>query len=491
MFEVREPKEVVKDALEVARNLLGKGRYKETEIVCQQIMKVDPDSSEAIQVLGLAQYQQQKYKEALEIFQECTEKCPDVAENYNNLALCQSCLGDYDEAIKTLKVAGDLDPNSPIYWNNVGFQYRRKKDPIMAIGCFEESLKIDPKYVPAISNLAGAYGEMNNLRMAIPELERVLEIDPHNTSAQVEMAYACFLDGQWARAWGMYEARHNHYPRVKNLEQKYVPEKRWDSGPIDGQKLVVYCEQGVGDIIHFMRFLPILEKESNAKIWVEAPEEMHVLLNKMGYVGFTGKVEHDWHCSILSLPYLLGIFEEKDMPNEKYIFHGQPRKRGDDFRIGIVWAGNARHPKDSSRSCPLKHFRVFEDIPQIQLFSLQMDLRKRVWPPSKEIVDLTDGTEGMKLNNAAKYIKHFGDTADWINDMDLIITVDTAVLHLAGAMGKETWGLLAYNPDWRWKIIGDRTVWYPSVKLFRQKEKGNWDGVFQEVRDALSLKVRQ
>jgi len=140
MFKVREPKEVVKDALEVARNLFNKEKYKETEIVCQQIVKVDPDSSEAFQVLGLAQYQQQKYPEALTIFQECIEKYPDIAENYNNLALCHSCLGDYDAAIANLTTAEALDPDSPIYRNNIGFQYRRMQKPLEAITWFENSL---------------------------------------------------------------------------------------------------------------------------------------------------------------------------------------------------------------------------------------------------------------------------------------------------------------------------------------------------------------
>jgi hypothetical protein len=189
---------------------------------------------------------------------------------------------------------------------------------------------------------------------------------------------------------------------------------------------------------------------------------------------------HDCHCSIMSLPYLLG----KRIPTERYLVSLKQIDLGgysDSFKIGIVWAGNPQHPNDAKRSCRLANFRGIHDLPSVKLFSLVKDTRPRIYRLNPNPIDLTDGTDDMKIVDMAPLMNTFADTAAIINSLDLVISVDTAVLHLAGAMGKPTWALLPWSCDWRWLQSGNETIWYPSVRIFRQTQPGDWNSVFSQL----------
>jgi len=275
-----------------------------------------------------------------------------------------------------------------------------------------------------------------------------------------------------------------HFKQAEYFKIKYDPAKRL-RGPLpENSSLVLYCEQGMGDLIQFLRFTRYLETDNFV---IECPESMRSLLKANGYKTTTdgSEVEHDYHCSIMSLPYLLGLgsdFENK-AKSDSYL---KSKLEADlveysDFKIGIAWAGNPQHPKDNERSCYLKNFRRIHDISGFKLFSLQKDTRSRIWPPKENPIDLTTGADGMRIIDMSPYLETWQETAAVINEMDLIITVDTAILHLAGALGKKTWGLMSYNTDTRWEMDGEDTFWYPSVKIFRQEERGNWQKVFRSI----------
>ena len=216
------------------------------------------------------------------------------------------------------------------------------------------------------------------------------------------------------------------------------------------------------------------------------------MMEKMGLKVTNTTEGFDACCSMMDIPGLLDMSED-DISRSfvKFI----PEKRCDMsmfaglFKVGVCWAGNPAHPKDMSRSCSLENFKQLCELDGVKLFSLQRDLRPRMWPCSPEPVDLSRGCGGMKLVDMATHMKSWEDTAAIISSLDLVVSVDTSVMHLAASMGKETWGLLSYVPDWRWGLKSKSTCWYPSLRLFRQERPGDWESVFSAVREELSKKL--
>jgi hypothetical protein len=191
--------------------------------------------------------------------------------------------------------------------------------------------------------------------------------------------------------------------------------------------------------------------------------------------------KYDYHCSLLSLPYLLGSPEIIQPP---YIACNDPAKLHDyenKTKIGIVWAGNPMHPNDQIRSCYLKYFKPLQQLPEIQFFSLMKDIRARKYQAKKEFVDYTEDTNDMNIVDMSPFLENFVSTANIIASLDLIISVDSCVLHLAGAMNKKAYAMIPYDHDWRWQDDRTESIWYPSIKLFRQKKRGNWQQVINDI----------
>ena len=277
-----------------------------------------------------------------------------------------------------------------------------------------------------------------------------------------------------------------YFPQLKKFKAVYPESKRWKTpGLPKDKKIAIYCEQGIGDFIQFIRFIPLLEKNGN-EIYVYAPESIIDLFKEIGIKNVSSEhvEEYDLHCSIISLPFLLKMDSFSDGPyvNIKKTLNLSSYSG---FKVGITWAGNPQHPNDINRSFLSSYFRSISNLKGIQLFSLQKDLRKRAYTNHPEPIDLTENSQDIGLIDMASEMDSFLKTASIIKELDLIITADTAVLHLAGAMGKPTWALIPWNPDWRWKIKGNKTVWYDSVKLFRQPEFQNWESVFSEIETNL------
>ena len=253
----------------------------------------------------------------------------------------------------------------------------------------------------------------------------------------------------------------------------------------------MYCEQGTGDMIQFVRYVPRLTA-MEANVILDVPPSLETLFTPFGKTRIEYRDEpYDYHCSILSLIYLLNIPQGEYAENVPYL-EAQPlldmTDYASNFKIGIVWAGNPGHPNDINRSCHLSLFRKIANLPNVKLFSLQKETSKRVYSsnPNNQI-DLSDNCDDLKVVDMADFLIDYKATASVVNEMDLIITVDTSVLHLAGALGKETWGLIPYNPDWRWQASGSTNVWYPSVILYRQQVPGDWESVFEKIYQDLRV----
>ena len=488
-------KDVIAKATEKIEQLLKIDAIKEAEILVKQLLVVDPTNAAGLQLYGLILYRQRKYHESIEVINKAIALDDSNAENYNNVALSYLHSGQSKEAMEAISKARQLQFTNHNFLNNQGLIYRAMGDSRSAIVCFQNAINMVPDDVKTWENLGSAYGHEKMLDRAIECFQKALELDPKTLAAHVDLAYAYHLQGDWEKAWPEYEHRLEYWHSVGRNPGRfydiYKPEFKWDGKTsLQGKTIAVYCEQGVGDMLQFVRFVPKL-KELGGKVLLDCPENLATLFKEFGEVRTNYNEQgFDFHCSILSLPYLLNMMTpDKFLSDKPYIFSDEKLDMTDyknHFNIGICWAGNPGHPNDGNRSVPLSYFRKIYELPNVKLFSLQKDVAKRVYANRPDLeIDLAAGCDDMKLVNVSDFMTDFLGTASVINSMDLIITVDTSILHLAGAMGKNTWALIPFNPDWRWTLSGERTDWYANTMLFRQPVYGDWQSVFDLIYNKL------
>jgi len=302
---------------------------------------------------------------------------------------------------------------------------------------------------------------------------------------------ALLLTGRFEEGWDEYRWRLRTekaaYPR-----RHHVP--CWDGSPFAGKRLLVHYEQGFGDNIQFIRYLPMVKRRGGTVIC----EMLAPLIGLFhGLPGIdelipasaerTLATEFDLYVPLLELPGIFGT-TSKTIPAGVPYLHADPAKAeywrqklvSRAFKVGIVWAGKPAHPEDRTRSCHLRHFLHWSKIPGLRLFGLQKGAA------ANQTEDLS---QEIAMTNLGGELDDFTDTAAVIANLDLIVSVDTAVLHLAGAMGRPAWAILPFSPDWRWMLDRPDSPWYPTMRLFRQKSYGDWDDVFQRVSQELQMLV--
>jgi tetratricopeptide (TPR) repeat protein len=518
--------EIMDEAVEKAGELLMNKPHI-AEIILKQLLRCDPEHLAGLQLLGLCKHRIGENAEAVEIIKTALELDPTNADNWNNLGLAYGGMGNYEKSIEAIEKAVELKPEQFLFKNNLSLQYR-------AIGQYDKSIQIMKEAIEGCArsqlylNLGGIYGEMKDLDKAEWAFRKALELDPEYPAAHVDMAFVHHLKGRWQEGFKEYEWRFWYYPQLKFYLNAYDNNKLWNGkDSLEGKRIIIYGEQGMGDVIQFSRYCKHL-KDRGAYVIVHCAESLESLIKRNEGVdeistanifakGGEELPPYDYQVAMISLPYLLGFPELSGKPYIKpattafreYI----AQNYGDSFNIGIVWAGSPAHPHDKKRSIPLKHFKRIHDMEGIKLFSLQIDVRKRQYgvtyrtmdsdkwntedvcsnkfQAEKGVVDYTEGIEDMKLVDMSPMIQSFDDTATILAGLDLVICCDTAVAHLAGAMGVPVWILIPYNPDWRWKIEGDTTEWYDSMRLFRQPKRDDWDSVFERVEKELHAHLLQ
>ena len=512
-FSKDKVRKLIQEAMDKSLRLYSASRLDDAEIVIRQVLKVDLRNDKAHQLLGLILYSKNRYEDAINEFQKSLDIKPKNSESLNNMSLCYNRLNNNEQAMKCIKKAIKIKPNSPQYLSNLGVQFRKIGQPEEAIGYFRKSLKIkDAAHVWDM--MGGSYGELKNMQEAERCFIKALQINPEYAAAHVNLAYCYHLMNDYKKAWPEYEWRFQYFQQAQFFNKVYDPQKKWDGKKsLENKNIIIYCEQGAGDAIQFIRYIKPL-KERNCKVTLHCPKELISLFKEipddifvLDVVEETENVnhelgpglsmkkkqivmripenipEHDYHASLLSLPYLLDmpIINDPIKLNVNKNFNAS--NYDDKIKIGIVWAGNPQHPNDAVRSCHLKRFKKIHDIPGVKLFSLMKDLRRRKYHNSENIISYNDGCEDMQVLDLSEEINSFEDTAAIIKEMDIIISVDTAVLHLAASLSddKSIIGLIPYNPDWRWGLHGTKTPWYSKIKLLRQPKRDDWDSVFNTV----------
>ena len=469
--------------------LQSQGRYAAAVEKCKQAIWLKPDYAEAYNTMAFSQEQQQQFLEAIENYRQAVQLKPDFAEAYNHLGFILNNQGRHAEAVENYQLALQIDPDYAEVYNNLGIALKEQEQFDEAIKNFEQALQLDQNFAEAHYNLANSLRDQGRCTEALNHYTEAIHLKPNYAEAHWNMSLTLLLNGDFAEGWKEYKWR-----RKANLATVLYPHHheapRWDGSSFAGKRLFVYCEQGLGDAIQFIRYLPMVKARGGMVIFEVWRPLLGLLrafksIDELVELSYERKsdVKFDLFTSLLDLPNIFGTTLET-IPNEVPYIRAEREKSeywhkrlsGPDLKVGIVWAGKSTHGNDRNRSCSLKSFHPLTQIDGVKLYSLQKDT------PSLQLSELT-----LTIENLAEECEDFSDTAAVIENLELVISVDTALAHLAGAMGKEVWTLLPFAPDWRWMLNREDSPWYPTMRLFRQTKFGCWEDVFQRVAEQLQI----
>jgi Tfp pilus assembly protein PilF len=461
------------------------GKREEAEKSIRQALHLKPDYSEAHYNLGNVLAAQGKQKEALASYREAVRHQPDFYQPLNNLGLGLVDTGELTEAVVFLQQAARLRPDTAEVHNNLGLALAELGRFAEAEACFHKALQIEPKHVTSHTNLGNVYKDQARLEEALTCYEMALWLDPESASTHWNRALAWLQAGNFEKGWPAYEWR---WKRKKEKVRTFR-QPLWDGSPLDGRTILLHMEQGLGDMIQFVRYAPLVKQLGGTVILECSPLLAKLFarcagIDRMVTVG-APLPDFDVHAPLMSLPALLKT-TLRTIPNQTpYLYPeeervqawGQKLRAAPEFKIGIGWQGNPNHRWDRHRSVPLACFAPLARLPCVRLISLQ----KR-------------GLEEENLKDLAKRLgvtepegdwdppsAPFADSAAIVKHLDLVIAVDTALAHLAGALAVPVWVPLSAMTDWRWLLDREDSPWYPTMRLFRQAKLGEWQPVFESM----------
>ena len=401
------------------------------------------------------------------------------------VALHQS--GQLDLAEIQYKELLNYFPDNTLLLTNLGtiaLQKGRLEDAVRIIG---KSLQINSNQPNALNNRGNALKDLKRLDEALASYDRAIALNPNYAEAYWNKSLLKILIGEYLEGWKLYEWRWKKEPQINSLRAYHQPLWLGDES-IFHKTLLIYPEQGFGDYIQCIRYAALVE-QLGAKVILEVPSRLLTLcstLKGQPILIENGKPlpSFDYHCPVMSLPLALKTTVETIPAQIPYLYADDQRKKrwneklGNKTvtRIGLVWSGSTWHKNDHNRSLLLNQLTSLLVLP-VEFHSLQKEVRE---------IDIKTLTDFPKINQHQDDLLDFSDTAALIDEMDLVISVDTAVAHLSGAMGKKTFILLPYSPDYRWMLDRADSPWYPTATLFRQPSVGDWDSVISEIRQLLS-----
>jgi tetratricopeptide (TPR) repeat protein/ADP-heptose:LPS heptosyltransferase len=412
-----------------------------------------------------------------------------TSENFVKLALTLEKLNAWDDAIVSYRRAVEIQPDHADALNCLGILLARRRRFDEAFETFEKVLRLQPRRAGAYHNMGVACADQDRPGKAVMHFEQAIRFDPNHAEAHKGKGMALLKTGYFLEGWREYEWRW----RCKDLQPLQTPAPVWDGSTLYGKTILLHSEQGFGDTIQFIRYARLV-KSRGAIVIVAAP--LHLLPILRSCAGIDRLVPrnepippHDVHAPLLTLAGVIGT-ELDSIPCDMPYVHADPARiefwrrefsTRDGFRIGVIWQGNPNHGNDANRSIPLASFRALAEIPGVRLLSLQVGKgndHRRLLDDPFPVEDLSEKIRGA-----------FSETAAVMRNLDLVICCDTAGAHLAGALGVRVWVALPFAADWRWLQHRDDTPWYPSMRLFRQSQAGDWQEVFRRIADAVRLQM--
>ncbi len=440
-------------AIQRGLKLQQSGRLREAESAYRGALKADPDNADALHLLGTIAYQAGKPDAAVALIQRAIQINPRNANYHNNCGPAFRTLNQYEQAIASYRAALALAPDHPQAWYNLGKTYFDSRKPAEALAAYTKQL----------------------------------DLNPDHSSARWNRSLANLLLGNLPEGWREYELRWT--ATVAAASKRNFTAPQWAGEPLDGKTLFIHAEQGLGDTIQFCRYAALAE-DRGACVIVECQPELLGLLGSISQISSLVRPgeplpEFDFQIPMMSLPM---AFETslKNIPSSAPYLHADParvlawksrlEKLGSPWNVGLVWAGGEKHPSNEKRSMYLSQFAPLSELLGISWISLQKG------PPSEQLKQAP-----FSILDWTSDLHDFADTAALIGALDAVVTVDTAVAHLAGALGKPVWILLPFLPDFRWLLDRGDSPWYPTARLIRQSALGDWAGSIQRLVSTLEI----
>ncbi|ANI98754.1 hypothetical protein A8O14_00740 [Polynucleobacter wuianus] len=455
-------------------------KYFEAKTSAKKAIALDPANSEAYLNLALIEKDLKNYITALDLLNKALQLNPYSIEALINKGAVLNELRQYDEALLTHKNAIALDPNSSKAWSNQGVTLNELRRYEEALAAHKKALELDPQSCKAWSNQGVTLNELRRYEEALKSYKQALKINPNDSEAAWNLSLIQLLLGDFKNGWVNYEQRWQIEHAEPYRHIGIHPLRNLDD--LLGKKILVWSEQGFGDTIQFSRYINnLINLGADIIFEVQAPLKS-LLKNTLKTCRVIAQGEPikdsiDFQIPLLSLPYLLGALIETT-PNytpylssssEKLAFwHERLKLDKRRLNIGIAFSGRPTHRNDAARSMDPKYLEPLTKMGQ--LFVTQKDIR----PIDEEFLKYH-----LDIINLEQEIQSFEDTAAILSNMDLIVSVDTSIAHLAGALGKPTYALLPWNPEWRWQLEDKSSRWYPTMRLIRQPSPGDWESCIQ------------
>lgn len=506
--------------IEKARAAHGEGAWARAEKQYKAVLDRDPRHPAALHLLGLLHYQTRRSAQALRYMAEALQADVPSADLWSDRGLVLYALGRTDEALASFDAALALAPDDPDLLSKRGVACLHLGRLQEAVDAFDQALACDPAHVDALGNRGNAMLKLNKpeqaiasydaairisgatarlltnrahalkrldrLEEALADLRQALSIDRGFAEAAFELGMVQLALGDFENGWRSYERRWETGAFAEHRRKFSSP--LWTGQPLNGRTILLHAEQGFGDTIQFVRYVPLV-RALGAKVVLEVQPELARL---MAHVAGVDRVmargdklaAFDFHCPLMSLPLAFKTTAATVPASIPYIdldaadvAKWAGRLPAGKPRVGFCWAGKASHRNDINRSIPLARFARMLDMSDVNFVNLRIGL-------SEDERDLLGGL-GNVFDCSAE-LTDFVDTAGLIKQLDLVVSVDTSVAHLAGALGAPTIVLLPFAADFRWLRAGDASAWYPGMRLFRQPRPKDWDSVIDAVREHLA-----
>ena len=491
--------EIIKLSLyQEAFNLHSQGKLIEAEQKYLELLKNEPQNSDALNMLGVLNYQSNRFNEAIDYIIKALKIREDVYY-YECLGAVYLDIREYEVAKNTFERACELNPENAENWFNLATALKGLRRFEDAENFYKKAVEINPKLSIAYFNLATLYANnLNRPKEAIATFQKVLELNPDDAESKYFISLNYFRDKDYVTGGKFFENRLCRKSAIMSQEKTFPnlmkTAKIWKGETVKESTIYTYYEAGFGDIIMYSRYLPLV-KERCKKLIFKPRSELTPLfednpqlgIDYLEYLTPEDEIHFDYHIPLLSIPYALGLNNEEIFgTTDKYLFANKEKskryfdefcKGNDKFKIGIKWQGNTYY--DTERVITIESFFKIFELPNTQFYSMQTAEGSEELEKCKkyDVIDL------------ASTFKDFSDTAAAIDNMDLIISNDSSLAHLAGAMGKPCFVLLPFIYNWRWHMDMSHCDWYDSVKLFKQNTPVDWNEVMDRVRKEIEKRI--
>jgi Flp pilus assembly protein TadD len=464
-------------------------RLSESEASCREAIRLKPDYPEAYSNLGNTLKDLGRLSESEASYREAIRLKPDYPEAHSNLGNILKELDHLSESEASCREAIRLKPDYPEAYNNLGNTLKELGHLSESEASYREAIRLKPDYPEAHSNLGNILKELGRLSESEASCREAIRLKPDLAEAHSNLALSLLLRSNFIDGLRHYELRWDGTKELKPYKRNFAQPLWLGNETLDGKTILIHAEQGLGDAIQFSRYVKKV-KDLGAKVVFELqPQLMPLMADLDGVDALIPKgqalPDFDYHCPLLSLPLVFKTDLDSIPATIPYLY-AQPERierwrehLGETgFKIGICWKG-----ANKQRSIPIEHFYHLSQIPQVRLVSLHKGDGER---------DLENLPEGMRIEIlGSEFDSHgaFLDTGAVMKCCDLVITNDTSVGHVAGALGIPAWIALLFVPDWRWMMERTDSPWYPNHRLFRQKNIGDWADVLEEMTSALKTKL--